>query len=217
MVALVISVAIPAATERQLEEQHAAELEALKKKSYVQLPSVTAESTTPVPADEGAILRLLVGGRASVGAVPGPVAAGLTIGFGVRREAFSGEAELIVDFARTQHIGDGSVDASVYRGALILCRHGGMFALCAMAAGGAIHAEGHGFTANNNVTNPYVSVGGRVCYERVLGKGFVALAHLDVESAIETTSLAITGEMDWKWVAPGAALAGGIALGSRFR
>jgi len=216
--ALVISVAIPAATARQLEARRAAEHEALAKAAWRPL-SATVESAPAVASRRGpdatAWRRLEVGGRASVGAVPG-VAPGLTLGFGVRRGSISGSLELITDFARTQQVGDGSVDASLYRGALIVCRHGGDFGLCAFAAGGALHAEGHGFNQDSTVTSPYVAVGGRITYELPLARGFVAVTHLDAECALDSVSLSVTGETMWKWVAPGAGLAWGLALGSTF-
>ncbi|HSD86066.1 MAG TPA: hypothetical protein VLB44_01080 [Kofleriaceae bacterium] len=215
-VALIVSVAIPAATEHELEARREAELEALKRRSFAPLPDPTVEASHATGGtSDGTIWRMLVGGRASMGAVPG-VAPGLTLGFGVRRDAFSGEAELLGDFARTQHVEQGVVDTSLYRGALVLCRHGGDFALCALAAVGAMHAEGHGFTKDIAITNPYLGVGGRVCYERAIARGFSAVVHLDAETAIETTTLSVDTDTSWKWVAPGASIAGGIALGSRF-
>lgn len=215
-VALVISVAIPAATERSLETKRSEELERLTKAAYAPYsPGGAGDQGDAAPRPPEPAWQLAVGGRASTGMLPG-AAPGLTLELGVRRHAFSAALELTADIGRTQHVGGGRVGTSLYRGAAIACRHGGPFALCGLFAAGALRAHADGFNDNRSITNPYVALGGRIAYRQRLARGFVAIVHVDAESALESSSLSVAGETTWTWVAPGAALVTGLELGSTF-
>jgi hypothetical protein len=182
-------------------------------------PSALPDAGPPPPAERprasapGLRGFATVGAQGALGTAPS-LAAGVTIGAGVRYEWLGAALEGRYDLPASTTSANGGARAELVTVSLLPCAHLGVFLGCARGSVGETIGEGADVPLTRSRAAPYVSVGARAGLELPVAGPVEVRGHLDLDVPLTRTTLQVNDAPVWS--TPPLAAAAGLAGLVRF-